>query len=95
MKNVAANANVSAVRFKPATVLFVSGCGDKHIGTIDADGVALAAIQGLHQMMQQKDAEIEMLKGKTDRQEQQVAALRRSVELLLARTSPDGPLAQK
>ena len=36
----------------------------KGISTVDADGVALAAIQGLHQMMQQKDREIAQLRRK-------------------------------
>ncbi len=34
---------------------FGLGHSDKHIGTVDADGVALAAIQGLYEMMQEKD----------------------------------------
>jgi hypothetical protein len=34
------------------------------IGTVDADGVALAAIQGLHQMMRDKNREIAQLKRK-------------------------------
>jgi len=37
---------------------FRVGEDDKHIATVDADGVALAAIQGLHQLMQEKDAKI-------------------------------------
>jgi trimeric autotransporter adhesin len=37
--------------------------GDAHyIGTLDADGVALAAIQGLYQINQQQAAEIQSLK---------------------------------
>ena len=36
----------------------------KGISTVDADGVALAAIQALHQLMQQKDREIAQLKRK-------------------------------
>jgi len=36
----------------------------KGINTVDADGVALAAIQGLHQLMQEKDREIANLKRK-------------------------------
>jgi hypothetical protein len=43
---------------------FGVGYDDKTIATIDADGVALAAIQGLHQMMQQQDREIARLKRK-------------------------------
>ena len=40
---------------------FGVGPDDKHIATVDADGVALAAIQGLHQKLQEKDAEIRAL----------------------------------
>jgi hypothetical protein len=40
---------------------FGLGNNDKAIGFQDAEGVALAAIQGLHQLMQQKDAEIARL----------------------------------
>ena len=47
---------------------FGVGTGDKHISTVDADGVALAAIQGLHQAMDQqmraRDKEIAQLKRK-------------------------------
>ena len=45
---------------------FGLGADDKHIATVDADGVALAAIQGLNQKLeqdtQQKAAEIAELK---------------------------------
>jgi len=48
---------------------FGVGADDKHISTVDADGVALAAIQGLHQQLQEtrqelasKDAEIKQLR---------------------------------
>jgi trimeric autotransporter adhesin len=42
------------------------GLGDDNtmIGMQDADGVALAAIQGLHQAMQEKDREISDLRRK-------------------------------
>jgi polyhydroxyalkanoate synthesis regulator phasin len=50
---------------------------DKHISMVDADGVALAAIQGLNQKLEQdtvalrselhcKDAEIQQLKQRLD-----------------------------
>jgi hypothetical protein len=45
---------------------FQLGDDDNHIGTIDEGGVALAAIQGLHQMMQQKDREIAQLRRKLE-----------------------------
>jgi len=41
---------------------FGLGTDDKHIATVDADGVALAAIQGLNQRLNEKDAEIQELK---------------------------------
>ncbi|MGH8004771.1 MAG: tail fiber domain-containing protein [Limisphaerales bacterium] len=40
---------------------FGVGEDDRHITTIDADGVALAAIQGLHQIVQEQKAEIREL----------------------------------
>ncbi|MBP7687888.1 MAG: tail fiber domain-containing protein [Thermoflexales bacterium] len=40
---------------------FAVGEDDKHITTVDADGVSLAAIQGLYQMIQEKDHRISQL----------------------------------
>jgi hypothetical protein len=40
---------------------FGVGEDDKHIGTVDADGVALAAIQGFYRLLQQKDEQIAAL----------------------------------
>lgn len=40
---------------------FGLGPDDKHIATVDADGVALAAIQGLNQKLEEKQARIEAL----------------------------------
>lgn len=61
---------------------FGVGMDDKHISTIDADGVALAAIQGLYQVVQDKDAEIAglqaenaTLKTRLDDLDQRLAAL--------------------
>jgi hypothetical protein len=47
----------------------------KGISTVDADGVAFAAIQGLHQMMKQKDARLHM-------QETRIAALERELAMI-------------
>jgi len=41
---------------------FGVGPDDKHIATVDADGVALAAIQGLNQKLEQKETEVRELK---------------------------------
>ena len=40
---------------------FGYGLDDKHITATDADGVALAAIQGLNHKLEQKQAEIDQL----------------------------------
>jgi hypothetical protein len=40
---------------------FNVGTDDKHIATVDEDGVALAAIQGLNEKLKEKDAQIEAL----------------------------------
>ncbi|MEP7200202.1 MAG: tail fiber domain-containing protein [Chloroflexota bacterium] len=57
---------------------FGLGADDKTIGTVDAQGVALAAIQGLHQIVQEKDARITQL-------ESDNAALKARVDSLDAR----------
>jgi hypothetical protein len=41
---------------------FGVGDSDRHISVVDADGVALAAIQGLHRILQEKEEEIHNLK---------------------------------
>jgi outer membrane murein-binding lipoprotein Lpp len=53
----------------------LNGPDDKHIATVDESGVALAAIQGLNQKVEEKDAEIQELK-------QSVAELKAMVEKL-------------
>jgi hypothetical protein len=61
---------------------FGLGVRETHITTIDADGVALAAIQGLHQVMAEKDAELTSLRDR-------VASLEKLVqELADHRTRP-------
>ena len=40
----------------------LNGADDRHIATVDEEGVALAAIQGLNQKLNDKDAEIQDLK---------------------------------
>ena len=63
---------------------FGVGEDDTHISTIDADGVALAAIQGLYQVVQEKEAqiaaqeaEIGALKAQNSEIERRLAALER------------------
>ncbi|MBI5384186.1 MAG: tail fiber domain-containing protein [Verrucomicrobia bacterium] len=49
---------------------FSVGEDDRHITTSDADGVALAAIKGLHEIVREKDAEIQALKQRLEKLEQ-------------------------
>jgi trimeric autotransporter adhesin len=48
---------------------FGLGEGDKTLNTVDAQGVALAAIQGLYRMIQEKDKKIEQLENRLSRLE--------------------------
>ena len=48
---------------------FRLGVSDKVIDTVDPDGVALAAIQGLHRLLQEKDDRIRTLEERVTRLE--------------------------
>jgi hypothetical protein len=64
---------------------FGTGTDDKHIATVDADGVALAAIQGLNAKLAEKEAEIAELKAKNATIEQRLSDL----EMLIRKASPN------
>ena len=51
---------------------FNVGMDDKHISMVDADGVALAAIQGLNRKVEGKEAEISSLRARLEKLEQLV-----------------------
>ncbi|NQT84090.1 hypothetical protein HQ563_13775 [bacterium] len=61
---------------------FGLGEDDKHISTVDPDGVALAAIQGLHEIVQEKDAEISALERENAELEARLTAVEALVERL-------------
>ena len=52
----------------------LNGTDDKHIATVDEEGVALAAIQGLNQKLNDKDAEIQKLEERLEKLEQFLSA---------------------
>ena len=54
---------------------FALGNSDKMIGMQDADGIALAAIQGLHELLREKDREITRLKERSDMMERKLQAV--------------------
>jgi hypothetical protein len=66
---------------------FGLGEDDRHINTVDADGVALAAIQGLHQLVQERDARISRLEKRIERLEEML----RSLPQVQAETSGTAP----
>ncbi|HEY3861631.1 MAG TPA: tail fiber domain-containing protein [Verrucomicrobiae bacterium] len=53
---------------------FNVGMDDKHISMVDADGVALAAIQGLNQKVEEKDAKIKELEARLEKLERLINA---------------------
>jgi hypothetical protein len=64
---------------------FNLGADDRHITTIDESGVALAAIQGLNQKLDQRDGEIQALKKQNELLQQRLDQLQQSVEALGSR----------
>ncbi len=60
---------------------FGTGRDDKHITSVDADGVALAAIQGLNEIVREKDAELARLREAHDSVLRRLAEIERAVGL--------------
>ena len=54
---------------------FGLGADDKTIGTLDADGVALAAIQGLHDIVREREAQLADMATRLDQKDGQIAEL--------------------
>ncbi len=70
---------------------FHVGMDDKHIATVDADGVALAAIQGLYELLQKDQVEIARLREENERLREEFAGLKGKVESLTQVSSPGQP----
>jgi hypothetical protein len=66
------------------TAFGLNGADDTHIATVDESGVALAAIQGLNQKLNEKDAEIQDLKTQNDSLSQRLNELEAAVKQLAA-----------
>lgn len=67
---------------------FSIGDNDRYIGTIDADGVALAAIQGLNQIVAEKDQEIECLGQEVAQLRTELAEIQKALRSI--RTAQEG-----
>jgi uncharacterized coiled-coil protein SlyX len=59
------------------------GHDEKHITTVDADGVALAAIQGLNEVVREQSAAIEKLQTRNQELEERLAGRLAALEKLL------------
>lgn len=65
--------------------VFGVGNDDKYINSVDADGVALVAIQGLYQMIQDKDAQIRAQQQHIETMEAEIANQQNYLATLEAR----------
>ena len=74
---------------------FAVGLDDKHIATVDADGVALAAIQGLNQLLDEKEAALSALRSDMQEMQSQIAALQHALKTGDARTKARSAHARK
>ena len=68
-------------------VAFYPGRDDKSISTLEFDGVELAAIQGLNELLQEKDARISGLEKQNSELEKRLSALEGMVRSLAANSS--------
>ncbi len=77
---------------------FQVGEDDKHIATIDPDGVVLAAIQGLHEELKDRDAKLEQQQqelGQLKQQLKQQQAVIDGMRKLLCAQNPQAEVCQK
>ena len=63
---------------------FGLGIKETSIATVDADGVALAAIQGLHQLVKEKDGKIEAQQHEIAELRTELDAVKRAVAQLIS-----------
>ncbi len=70
---------------------FGVGPDDRHIGTVDADGVSLAAIQGLHRLLTEKEGRVRRLEEENQALAQRLEALERIVRSRAATFSHEAP----
>jgi len=74
---------------------FEVGKDEKHIGSLDASGIALAAIQALHELMgevqAEKDGQIQKLEHENDQLRERLASIESVVEALQAQIPKETP----
>jgi len=69
---------------------FGLGESETAIGTVDADGVALAAVQGLNEVVKEKDAQIQALREKNQELELRLKTLESRVDHMHPKSSAGG-----
>jgi len=69
---------------------FGLGHDERYITTIDADGVALAAIQGLHVNVQEKDCKMESMESEIQRLNNEISELKSIVKTMTIRNEEGG-----
>ena len=74
---------------------FEVGTDEKHIATVDADGVALAAIQGLNQLLGEKETALSALRADMEKMQAQISALQQALKAGDGRTRPHARPARK
>ncbi len=70
---------------------FGVGPDDKHIATVDADGVALAAIQGLNQKVEEQAAALRERDARIAKLEAELAEVKHLVRQALSTANPTTP----
>ncbi len=68
----------------------LNGADEKHISVVDESGVALAAIQGLNEKVEEKDAEIQKLKDRNNLLERRLDELEAAVKTIVERKAQGG-----
>jgi len=63
---------------------FGLGIDEEHISSVDSDGIALAAIQGLHQLVEEKDVQIRKQNAQLDELEGRIAELEKEERMASA-----------
>jgi hypothetical protein len=64
---------------------FAVGEDDRHISSVDADGIALAAIQGLYKVVQDRDTQIDIQQQRIEALESEIEAQRNQMASVQAR----------
>ncbi len=74
---------------------FAVGADERHIATVDADGVALAAIQGLNKLLDEKEVALAALRADMEKMQAQIGVLERALQAGDGSAKPRSAKARK